>query len=57
MNIGELLKNWRETKKINIRKMAKKIGISISILSRVENGEKVGSGTLIKLIDWIFSKP
>jgi transcriptional regulator with XRE-family HTH domain len=54
MKIGELIKEWRTAKGLNVRAAAKLIGVSHGTLSRIERGEKVDGVTMIKLIIWAF---
>jgi transcriptional regulator with XRE-family HTH domain len=52
MRIGQLLACWRSVTQSNIRDAAKRIGISYSTLSRIENGEEPNGRTLAALLRW-----
>lgn len=54
--IGELLRHWRSAQQIGVREAAKIIGVSHGTISRIERGYPVDSGTLIKIINWLFQK-
>jgi len=56
MKLGKLIHIYRFSKDIGIRDMAKKIGISGSTLSRIENGKQVTSTTFYKLLKWMMEK-
>ncbi len=52
MRLGELVKEWRWAKKINVRDAAKEIGISAATLSRFERGNAIDGDVLSKLLRW-----
>lgn len=52
--IGSLLSTHRFMKKLTVREFSKELGISAATLSRIENGGKMDSDTMLKLIDWMF---
>ena len=39
-SIGNLLQNLRKERKLSLRKVADHIGIDVSLLSKIENGER-----------------
>jgi transcriptional regulator with XRE-family HTH domain len=39
-SIGNLLQNLRKERKLSLRKVADHIGIDVSMLSKIENGER-----------------
>lgn len=55
MRLGKILKGWRENQKLQLRTVADDIGISHGTLSRIENDKPCDSGTLMKLLLWLFS--
>ncbi len=54
MNLGKIIKGWRESENLGIREAAKKVGVSAPTLSRIENGKPVDGQTLIKILDWLL---
>lgn len=54
MKIGELLKEYRYSKRIPIRKLAKELGVNISTLSRIENGKVSNARSLSKILRWML---
>lgn len=54
MKIGSVLRTWREAQKLGLRAVAKQIGINHGTLARIERGEEVDGGTLVKLFIWLF---
>lgn len=52
MRIGNLIKSWRTMEKKGQREVAAEIGIGISTLCRVENGEMMDGTALAKIIAW-----
>lgn len=55
MKIGIVLKSWRESQKMGIRKAAKILQVSHGTLSRIERGKNVDGRTLTKILSWLFS--
>ncbi len=55
MRLGKILKGWRESQRLQLRTVADEIGLSHGTLSRIENGKAFDSGTLAKLLLWLFS--
>ncbi len=56
MRLGTLIRKWRAVEEKNLRDVAKDVGIGVSTLSRIENGEQCDSGTLTKLLAWVLCK-
>ena len=56
MNIGKLLKCYREVNQMSIRDLSKKIGLTIATLSRVENGKPVDLRITLVFINWLFGE-
>jgi transcriptional regulator with XRE-family HTH domain len=54
MNIGKLLRSYREVNRKSIRDLSKEIGLTIATLSRVENGKPVDLRITLVLINWLF---
>jgi transcriptional regulator with XRE-family HTH domain len=48
MQTGELIKEKRKSKKMSLQNLADNLGISVSFLSRIENGERKLNKELIK---------
>lgn len=52
MNLGSTIKTYRRNKKITLKELAEKVGITASFLSDIENGKKQPSvETLSKLAE------
>ena len=56
MKLGDVLKTWRRVSELNIRDAAREIGIGVSTLSRIENGERMDGVTLSRLLTWLMSE-
>ena len=56
MRLGLLLKRHRTIGEINIRALARDIGILPSTLSRLENGKLVDGVTLAKVLVWVLGR-
>jgi len=56
VRLGILINRWRRVEDIGIQDVAKRIGISASTLSRIENGEATDSKTLTKVLAWILEE-
>ena len=54
MNLGKVIRGWREREHLGIREAASQIGVSVATLSRIENGKPIEGATLIKLLDWLL---
>ncbi len=54
MRIGKVIKRYRRSSDIDIRKLAREIGIGTSTLSRIENGKEINSQTFGKILLWLF---
>lgn len=57
MQIGNVLKAWRESQHLNIRDAARLFGVSHSTLSRIERGFSCDGETLIRILKWLLSSP
>ena len=56
MRLGAVLKKWRFASEMDLEAAAKKMGLSRSILSRIEQGRVPDGETLIKLWHWLNSE-
>jgi transcriptional regulator with XRE-family HTH domain len=56
MRLGAVLKKWRFSSEMDLDSAAKKMGLSRSILSRIEQGRVPDGETLIKLWHWLNSE-
>lgn len=54
MKLRRLLKAYRIHYELNMRTMAKELGVSTATISRIENGKNIDADTLLKLINWLF---
>lgn len=54
MRLSKALKLMRATENIGVREQAKAIGISPSVLSRIENGLPADTSAVIKLVVWLI---
>ena len=54
MLLGEMIRRWRETEKIPLRRFAKMLGTSPSTLSRVERGTTPDGLTLARLLRYLL---
>jgi DNA-binding XRE family transcriptional regulator len=53
MRLGEIIRKWRMTCEMGQRQVAKEIGINVSTLCRVENGEGMDGVTLAAILRWM----
>jgi transcriptional regulator with XRE-family HTH domain len=54
MRFGKMLKAWRLKEDLLQKDMAKELDVGVSTVVRIENGEKVSSNVIIKLIWYAF---
>lgn len=54
MNIGMVIAGFRWAHRINIRDLAKELGVSSATLSRIECGKSCDGDTLAKIISWML---
>ncbi len=52
--IGEMLKSYRKLHDLGMRDVAKRIGISVATLSRIEAGKAIDGRTMLKLLWSMF---
>ncbi len=56
MQLADVLKKWRRMTDLTVRDAAGQIGISVSTLSRIENGELMDGRTLAKIFTWLTTE-
>ncbi|MDE2096627.1 MAG: helix-turn-helix transcriptional regulator [Patescibacteria group bacterium] len=54
MNVGYVIKAYRESERYGVRAFAKIIGISSATLSRIERGNACDSVVLAKILKWML---
>lgn len=55
MKLGKMIRNYRETRGIEQDTLAAQIGIGVTVLSRIESGQRSPSWeTLQKIINWLL---
>ncbi len=54
MRIGQIIADFRHLNRIEQKALADRIGISASVLSRIERGEAVQGESVVKLMTWAF---
>lgn len=55
MKLGKVLKKYRLMCEMDLRTLAKEIGIGHVTLMRIEMGHVCDAKTLIKILDWLMS--
>ena len=53
---GELLYLYRTTKRLTQDELAEAIGVSITIISRIEHGREVDASTLRRILYWMLEE-
>lgn len=53
MRLCDVLRKWRIMSELSQRETAKEIGINVSTLCRIENGEGMDGKTLAKVLVWL----
>ena len=53
MKLGIMIKLYRQKNDLSARFMSKVLGISNATLSRLENGKKIDSDRLMKILLWV----
>ena len=56
MNIGTVLRSWRHHEEMSLEQAAKKIGLPLSTLDRVEKGSGIENRTMVVLIHFLFEE-
>ena len=54
MNIGRVIKAYRESERYGVRAFAKILGVSSATLSRVERGQNCDGAVLAKILKWML---
>lgn len=57
MRLGILLRKFRVMSDLTIRDLAREIGVSSAVLSRIERGENCDSRTLMRILNWLTEEP
>lgn len=52
--IGEMLKSYRKLHDLGMRDVAKRIGVSVATVSRIEAGHPVDGRTMLKILGSMF---
>ena len=53
-NLGEVLKKWRLMKEMNLRTVAKQIGLGTATLMRIEHGRDPSGRSLAAILNWLL---
>ncbi len=53
--LGAVLKRWRVNEDLDLRSVAKEIGISAPSLMRIEHGHSFDAATMLKIWMWLLS--
>lgn len=56
MRIGKMLKIYADMNDLNLRDIAKDIGVSHTTIMRIMQGRDTNIPTAIKLLDWLFKE-
>lgn len=56
MNIGEVLRSWRNHKEFTLDEVSKQIGITLPTLQRIETGAGIENRTMMRLIRFLFDE-
>lgn len=52
--LATLLRLYRDIEGTNIRDFASELGVSVSTLSRIENGKEMNAKNLAKVLKWLL---
>lgn len=53
--IGELISLYRRVNNMTTRELAEQMGTSPATISRLESGKDCDLGTMLKVINWLFT--
>jgi len=53
MKLGKLIFAYRDCYRISLRELAKEIGVTPSMLSRLENGKAISNKSFFKILIWL----
>lgn len=56
MRLGYVLADYRRQNDIRLVDLAKEIGVSKSVLHRIEAGENCAMTALVKVLVWLFAE-
>lgn len=56
MKLGQVIVAYRTINHLNVRTLAREIGISYPTLSRIERGNGCDSATLTKILTWLLAE-
>jgi len=56
MRLGEVIRKFRVMSELSQRDLAKQIGLNVSTLCRIENGEGMDGKTLAKVLLWLMEE-
>lgn len=56
MNIGIVLRSWRHHEEMTLERAAKKVGLPLATLDRIEKGSGVEHRTMVLLIRFLFEE-
>ena len=52
--LGEIMRKWHYSQELDLRTVAKQIGISAATLMRIEQGKSFDALTMMKLWQWMM---
>jgi DNA-binding XRE family transcriptional regulator len=55
MKLGTVIRRYRIMSELSLRDVGKEIGIGAATLMRLEQGRETDSGTIAKVLAWLFS--
>ncbi len=53
MRLGEVMRKFRVMSELSQRDLAEQIGLNVSTICRIENGEGMDGKTLAKVLVWL----
>ena len=56
MRLGEVIRKFRVMSELSQRDLANQIGVNVSTLCRIENGEGMDGKTLAKVLGWLMEE-
>ncbi len=56
MRLGEVIRAWRMRKEMSLRDVAEEMRIAPATLLRIEQGRGCDSGTLARVLAWMFEE-
>jgi transcriptional regulator with XRE-family HTH domain len=54
--IGKILKDFRYANRMGMRELAKRLGVSVATICRIESGKPMDQETVVKLFNVLFGK-